>query len=106
MNTRHEPEQGSRIRNADFGIENVEKAMEPGFSTAPEWVRELGFGAGIGLVNINKCSDTMKIESTLLQFPVLVKYTEENVSARDNIPTNQKNIPQSLKLVGGAKRRK
>jgi CBS domain-containing protein/anti-sigma regulatory factor (Ser/Thr protein kinase) len=45
------------------GIEDVDKAMEPGYSTAPEWVRELGFGAGIGLVNIKKCSDTMKIES-------------------------------------------
>jgi anti-sigma regulatory factor (Ser/Thr protein kinase) len=39
--------------------------MSPGFSTAPNWIRELGFGAGIGLVNINKCADSMKLESTV-----------------------------------------
>jgi CBS domain-containing protein/anti-sigma regulatory factor (Ser/Thr protein kinase) len=47
------------------GIPDVEKAMEPGFSTAPDWVRELGFGAGMGLPNINNCSDEMKLESTV-----------------------------------------
>jgi len=45
------------------GIPDVEKAMEPGFSTAPEWVRELGFGAGMGLPNIKDCSDEMRLES-------------------------------------------
>jgi CBS domain-containing protein/anti-sigma regulatory factor (Ser/Thr protein kinase) len=45
------------------GIPDVEKAMEPGFSTAPEWVRELGFGAGMGLPNIQNCADEMKLES-------------------------------------------
>jgi CBS domain-containing protein/anti-sigma regulatory factor (Ser/Thr protein kinase) len=45
------------------GIEDVEKALQPGYSTAPEWVRELGFGAGMGLVNIRKCSDTFDIRS-------------------------------------------
>ena len=38
--------------------------MQPGFSTAPEWVRELGFGAGMGLYNIKKCSDEMNLSST------------------------------------------
>jgi CBS domain-containing protein/anti-sigma regulatory factor (Ser/Thr protein kinase) len=47
------------------GIPDVEKAMEPGFSTAPDWVRELGFGAGMGLPNIKNCSDEMKLESTV-----------------------------------------
>jgi len=47
------------------GIPDVEKAMEPGFSTAPEWVRELGFGAGMGLPNIQNCADEMKLESTV-----------------------------------------
>ncbi len=45
------------------GIPDIEKALEPGFSTAPDWVRELGFGAGMGLVNIKKCADEFKISS-------------------------------------------
>jgi CBS domain-containing protein/anti-sigma regulatory factor (Ser/Thr protein kinase) len=45
------------------GIEDVEKALEPGYSTAPEWIRELGFGAGMGLQNIRKCSDSMDLTS-------------------------------------------
>ncbi|MGQ9674266.1 MAG: CBS domain-containing protein [Chloroflexota bacterium] len=47
------------------GIQDIEKAMQPGYSTAPDWVRELGFGAGIGLNNIQKCSDEFKLESEL-----------------------------------------
>lgn len=45
------------------GIEDVEKAMEPGFSTAPEWIRELGFGAGMGLQNIRRFADEMRLDS-------------------------------------------
>jgi CBS domain-containing protein/anti-sigma regulatory factor (Ser/Thr protein kinase) len=47
------------------GIPDVERAMQPGYSTAPEWVRELGFGAGMGLVNIKKCADEMDLKSTV-----------------------------------------
>ena len=47
------------------GIEDVNQAMRPGFSTASEMVRELGFGAGMGLVNIKRCVDTMRLESVL-----------------------------------------
>ncbi|MFC1650458.1 CBS domain-containing protein [Candidatus Latescibacterota bacterium] len=47
------------------GIEDIKKAMTPGYSTAPDWVRALGFGAGMGLVNIDKCSDKMTIKSTI-----------------------------------------
>ncbi len=47
------------------GIPDVELAMRPGFSTAPDWVRELGFGAGMGLVNIKKCSDEMDLKSSV-----------------------------------------
>ena len=46
------------------GIESLEQAMRPGFSTAPEWIREMGFGAGMGLMNIKRCSDEMKLESS------------------------------------------
>ncbi len=47
------------------GIPNVDQAMSPGFSTAPNWIRELGFGAGMGLMNIKRCCDSMKLESTV-----------------------------------------
>jgi CBS domain-containing protein/anti-sigma regulatory factor (Ser/Thr protein kinase) len=47
------------------GIPDVERAMAPGFSTAPDWVRELGFGAGMGLPNINRCADRMRLDSTV-----------------------------------------
>ena len=45
------------------GIPDIEKAMEEGYSTASEKVRELGFGAGMGLPNIKRNSDFMNIES-------------------------------------------
>ena len=47
------------------GILDIEKAMLPGFSTAPGWVRELGFGAGMGLPNIKKFTDKMTLESVV-----------------------------------------
>jgi anti-sigma regulatory factor (Ser/Thr protein kinase)/predicted transcriptional regulator len=47
------------------GIPDVEKALEPGYSTAPGWVREMGFGAGMGLSNIQRCADRMQIDSTV-----------------------------------------
>ena len=47
------------------GIADVDKAMQEGFSTAPDNVRNLGFGAGMGLPNIKKYTDDMKIETTL-----------------------------------------
>lgn len=47
------------------GIPDIEKAMEPGYSTAPDSIRELGFGAGMGLYNIERCSDDMHLESTI-----------------------------------------
>ena len=43
----------------------LDKAMQEGFSTAPDNVRNLGFGAGMGLPNIKKYTDDMKIETTL-----------------------------------------
>ncbi len=46
------------------GIKDIDLAMQEGYSTAPEEVRNLGFGAGMGLPNIKKYSDELKIEST------------------------------------------
>ncbi|MGF7056516.1 ATP-binding protein [Brassicibacter mesophilus] len=45
------------------GIKNIDLAMKEGYSTAPNRVRELGFGAGMGLPNMKKCSDVFKISS-------------------------------------------
>ena len=45
------------------GIPDIEKAMQDGFSTATEQVRNLGFGAGMGLPNMKKYSDEFHIES-------------------------------------------
>lgn len=53
------------------GIENIELAMQPGFSTASKEVREMGFGAGMGLSNIKKNTDELNIESRVGEGTVL-----------------------------------
>jgi CBS domain-containing protein/anti-sigma regulatory factor (Ser/Thr protein kinase) len=53
------------VKDTGPGITDIEKAMQPGFSTAEDWVRELGFGAGMGLTNIKKCADRMDLASEL-----------------------------------------
>jgi CBS domain-containing protein/anti-sigma regulatory factor (Ser/Thr protein kinase) len=45
------------------GIPDTKKVFEPGYSTATEQVREMGFGAGMGLVNMTRCVDEIKLES-------------------------------------------
>lgn len=45
------------------GIADIEKAMQAGYSTAPDSIRSLGFGAGMGLPNMKKNSDSMEITS-------------------------------------------
>lgn len=52
-----------RIEDKGPGIPDIDKAMEKGFSTATSKVREMGFGAGMGLPNIKKNSDQMNISS-------------------------------------------
>ena len=47
------------------GIANVELAMQEGFSTAPDQIRSLGFGAGMGLPNMKNHTDYMNIETAL-----------------------------------------
>lgn len=47
------------------GIPDIEKVLQPGFSTAPDWVRELGFGAGMGFTNIQNCVKSFDINSTV-----------------------------------------
>ena len=53
------------VEDQGVGIADVEKAMQAGYSTAPEEVRSLGFGAGMGLPNMQKYSDHMRIDSTV-----------------------------------------
>ena len=47
------------------GIADIAQAMTEGFSTAPESVRQLGFGAGMGLPNMQRCADEFTITSEL-----------------------------------------
>ena len=47
------------------GIPDVELAMKAGYSTAPDEVRSLGFGAGMGLPNMKKYTDSMEVETKL-----------------------------------------
>jgi serine/threonine-protein kinase RsbT len=56
-----------RIRVADEGngIEDIELALKEGYSTASDAVREMGFGAGMGLPNIKKNSDDFHISSVV-----------------------------------------
>lgn len=47
------------------GIEDVKRALQAGYSTASDEIREMGFGAGMGLFNINRCVDKMTLESEI-----------------------------------------
>ncbi|MDU4962037.1 MAG: anti-sigma regulatory factor [Sporomusaceae bacterium] len=47
------------------GIPDIELAMREGYSTAPDHVREMGFGAGMGLPNMARCADQFSIQSKL-----------------------------------------
>lgn len=53
------------LKDQGPGIEDIELAMQPGYSTAPDNIRNLGFGAGMGLSNMKKYSDEMSIDSTV-----------------------------------------
>jgi anti-sigma regulatory factor (Ser/Thr protein kinase) len=60
------------------GIPDIDLAMQEGYSTAPHEVREMGFGAGMGLSNIKQCSDEMTIKSetgigTVLEARIFMK---------------------------------
>lgn len=47
------------------GIPNIEQALVPGYSTASDKARSLGFGAGMGLTNMRRCADEFRISSEL-----------------------------------------
>jgi len=52
-----------RMTDTGPGIPDVEQAMQEGYSTAGPTARELGFGAGMGLPNMKRCSDDMQIDT-------------------------------------------
>jgi len=67
-------------RDEGPGIEDLEAALTEGFSTANEWVRSLGFGAGLGLPNAKRSSDEFEISSkvgTGTTVRALVRYQEQ-----------------------------
>lgn len=47
------------------GIPDLDLAMREGYSTAPEWIREMGFGAGMGLSNMKRNSDELTIDTAV-----------------------------------------
>lgn len=53
------------LRDNGPGITNINLAMTEGYSTAPDQVRELGFGAGMGLPNMKKYTDYINIDTTV-----------------------------------------
>jgi anti-sigma regulatory factor (Ser/Thr protein kinase) len=53
------------VEDEGDGIADVELAMQEGYSTAPDEIREMGFGAGMGLPNIKKNADTFTIGSVV-----------------------------------------
>ena len=53
------------LKDSGPGIADIDKAMSEGFSTATNSIRELGFGAGMGLPNMKKNSDEILVESVV-----------------------------------------
>lgn len=68
-----EDEISIKVKDNGPGIKDIELAMKQGYSTASPKVRELGFGAGMGLPNMKKCSDEFTIDS------IFGEYTELNM---------------------------
>jgi anti-sigma regulatory factor (Ser/Thr protein kinase) len=59
------------VKDTGPGITNIDEAMRAGYSTASKKVREMGFGAGMGLPNIKKNTDEMQLESEVGKGTVL-----------------------------------
>ncbi len=63
------------------GIDDLKQVLQPGYSTAPKWIRDMGFGAGMGLANIKRVSDMMWLISepgggTRLDMVFLLNYSQ------------------------------
>ncbi len=71
-----------KLRDEGCGIEDIELAMQEGYSTATDEMREMGFGAGMGLPNIKKNADKFEIssipgEGTTLEIIFYLNQTEK-----------------------------
>jgi anti-sigma regulatory factor (Ser/Thr protein kinase) len=53
------------LKDSGPGISDIDLAMQEGYSTAPDNIRSLGFGAGMGLPNMKRYTDDMKVESEI-----------------------------------------
>jgi anti-sigma regulatory factor (Ser/Thr protein kinase)/Fe-S-cluster-containing hydrogenase component 2 len=74
------------VTDSGPGIPDIEKAMQEGYSTAPPVAREMGFGAGMGLPNIRRNTDSLDIRSgvgggTIIGFSVHLRHLEAAVQA-------------------------
>lgn len=70
------------IEDTGPGIDDIDPAMTPGYSTAPNWAIDLEFGAGMGLVNMRRNSDWFEIHShtgkgMLIRWPVNRRKNDE-----------------------------
>ena len=52
-----------RVQDMGSGIPDIDQAMKEGYSTAPDYIREMGFGSGMGLPNIKRNSDALTVNS-------------------------------------------
>jgi serine/threonine-protein kinase RsbT len=73
------------LRDMGPGIPDVDQAMKEGYSTAPDYIREMGFGSGMGLPNIKKNADKLTIasavgEGTTLEFVIYLEQTLSQTS--------------------------
>jgi len=62
------------------GIADIELAMKEGYTTAPEWVKDMGWGAGMGLANMKKNSDRMRVDSVVGEgttVDIIINLTEQ-----------------------------
>jgi anti-sigma regulatory factor (Ser/Thr protein kinase) len=81
----------AKITDNGPGIENIEQAMKEGYSTANHKVREMGFGAGMGLSNMKKNSDRMKISSVAGKGTIveLITYFSEVRSPKSEVRSGE-----------------
>lgn len=77
------------------GIHDTQLALQPGYSTASDEVREMGFGAGMGLNNIQRCVDEMRLESTpgngtRLEMKIYLRNSQPNPGPVDHLQNEEK----------------
>lgn len=74
-------------RDRGPGIENIDLALSEGFSTATDWIRSMGFGAGMGLPNIKRVSDEFRINSSKAGTEIRVLINLDNTSPDNDNPS-------------------